>query len=160
MTPMPRTLSAISIRQPWAGLIVLGIKGVENRSWKCPERYIGREVLIQAGLRPDDGISRGESGWEHDIQGAARDIAEEAGFLAPLYRAQWERPRDFVDAFLLGHVVGAVTITGCVRDSDFPWAMPGQWHWRLANARTIKPFPCKGRLGFFNVEPPEGWPDV
>jgi len=151
---------AISIRQPWAGLIVLGIKDVENRFWRCPEKYIGRDVLIHTGLRPDDGIFLEESGWEHAIQEAAKDIAKEAGFLAPLYWAQWKRPRDFVSAFLLGHVVGAVTITGCVRGSDSPWAMQGQWHWRLANARTVIPFPCKGQLGVFNVEPPEGWDDA
>src|SRR5690242_9023233 len=41
----------ISIRQPWAALIVHGFKDVENRTW--PTRYRGA-VLIHASLRPDD----------------------------------------------------------------------------------------------------------
>jgi len=30
---------AISVRQPWAYLICAGIKDIENRTWKCPQKY-------------------------------------------------------------------------------------------------------------------------
>jgi hypothetical protein len=39
---------AISIRQPWAWLIVNGFKDVENRSWKT--KYRG-PVLVHAGRK-------------------------------------------------------------------------------------------------------------
>jgi hypothetical protein len=39
---------AISIRQPWADLIVRGIKDIENRSW--PTTFRGN-ILIQAGQK-------------------------------------------------------------------------------------------------------------
>jgi len=45
-------LKALSIRQPWAGLIMDGIKVVENRSRRTGFR--GR-ILVHAGLRPDLG---------------------------------------------------------------------------------------------------------
>ena len=32
-------MRAISIKQPWASLIAHGIKDIENRTWKCPQRY-------------------------------------------------------------------------------------------------------------------------
>jgi hypothetical protein len=41
---------ALSIRQPWAWLIVNGHKDIENRSWSTP--YRGR-VLIHAGKKLD-----------------------------------------------------------------------------------------------------------
>ena len=41
-------MKAISIKQPWASLIAHGIKDIENRTWKCPQKYIGQRVLIQA----------------------------------------------------------------------------------------------------------------
>jgi ASCH domain len=47
-------MKIISIRQPWAGLIVSGLKDVENRTW--PTRYRG-PILIHASQRPDE-ISR------------------------------------------------------------------------------------------------------
>lgn len=46
-------MKAISIKQPWASLIVHGIKNIENRSWKCPEKYIGQRILIHASGKPD-----------------------------------------------------------------------------------------------------------
>lgn len=41
-------MKAISIKQPWASLIAHGIKDIENRTWKCPQKYIGKMVLIHA----------------------------------------------------------------------------------------------------------------
>jgi hypothetical protein len=40
----------LTVRQPWASLIVAGIKDVENRSW--PTRHRGR-LYIHAGLELD-----------------------------------------------------------------------------------------------------------
>lgn len=55
---------ALSIRQPWAGLLVAGLKSVEVRTW--PTRYRGR-LLIHAAQRPD-GDARG---WQRVAQAAA-----------------------------------------------------------------------------------------
>ena len=41
-------MKAISIKQPWASLIAHGIKDIENRTWECPQKYIGQRVLIHA----------------------------------------------------------------------------------------------------------------
>ncbi|MGA8726948.1 MAG: ASCH domain-containing protein [Acidimicrobiales bacterium] len=40
----------LTVRQPWASLIILGIKPVENRTW--PTRHRGR-LYIHAGLELD-----------------------------------------------------------------------------------------------------------
>ncbi|WP_250907494.1 ASCH domain-containing protein [Nonomuraea sp. NEAU-A123] len=45
-----RMLTVRQPRQPWAALLVAGIKDVENRSWVTP--YRGR-LLIHAGLKSD-----------------------------------------------------------------------------------------------------------
>lgn len=44
-------MKAISIRQPWASLIVLGYKEIENRTW--PTSFRG-SVLIHAAKKDDD----------------------------------------------------------------------------------------------------------
>jgi hypothetical protein len=41
-------MKAISIRQPWAYLIVSGVKDIENRSWKTKHRG---HILIHAALK-------------------------------------------------------------------------------------------------------------
>jgi hypothetical protein len=50
-TPGLKKLKAISIRQPWAWLIVNGYKDVENRIWAANVR--GR-VLIHVGASKSD----------------------------------------------------------------------------------------------------------
>ena len=40
---------ALSIRQPYAWLLVNGIKDVENRSWNPPDPIIGKRIYIHAG---------------------------------------------------------------------------------------------------------------
>lgn len=39
-------MKAITLKQPWAFLVCSGVKYIENRTWKCPEKYIGKRVLI------------------------------------------------------------------------------------------------------------------
>jgi hypothetical protein len=53
-------LKAISVRQPWAGLIVDGLKDVENR--KRLTRFRGR-ICIQAGCKPWDGPEATGAPW-------------------------------------------------------------------------------------------------
>lgn len=50
-----------------------------------------------------------------------------------------------------GSIVGAVTITDCVMDSDSEWFF-GKYGLVLANPVLLpEPLPCKGMLGFFKV---------
>jgi len=41
-------MKTLSVKQPWAQLICSGLKDIENRTWKCPQKYIGKRVLIHA----------------------------------------------------------------------------------------------------------------
>ena len=42
---------AITLHQPWASLITLGVKTVETRAWPAPARLVGQTVAIHAGKR-------------------------------------------------------------------------------------------------------------
>jgi ASCH domain len=48
-------MKALSVRQPWAWLIVQGFKGIENRTWQTSFRGT---VLIHAGMRIDQEANR------------------------------------------------------------------------------------------------------
>jgi hypothetical protein len=69
---MAEPLVAISVRQPWAALIVAGLKSIEVRSW--PTRRRGR-VLIHAGKLIDE---RPE-GWARLTTSELQEIAERRG---------------------------------------------------------------------------------
>lgn len=55
-----------------------------------------------------------------------------------------------------GAIIAVATLTDCVQDHESPWAIPGQWHWLLADPRPLRPFHAKGRLGLWEI-PPKGF---
>jgi hypothetical protein len=42
-------MKALTLHQPWASLIALGVKTIETRSWACPPSLIGQPLAIHAG---------------------------------------------------------------------------------------------------------------
>jgi hypothetical protein len=121
---------ALTVKQPWAWAIIHGDKDVENRS--RPTKHRGR-LYIHAGL-----------GWADDGLDAigAENMPPDAALLA-------------------GHVIGTVDVIGCHPAEECAdgigrhcseWAMPGHFHWILANARPLAcPFPETGRLGLWTL---------
>jgi len=109
-------MKIISIRQPWAALIVSGIKDVENRTW--PTRYRG-QLLIHASKEPDDT--------------STDDIERRFGVRLPQ-----ELP--------LGGIVGVTEIVNCVRPHSSTWYAPGCYGFVLANSRSLPFVRWKGAL--------------
>ena len=129
-------LPALSIRQPWAWFIVQGWKDVENRTWPCPQRFIGQRVFIHAGK-----YFSAEEITEIFEEVKAVGLGRPGHVTLNDLRAQ------------CGGIVGMATITGCGCSAS-PWAMSDQWHWLLADAKPMPFFACKGSLGFFKVDYP------
>jgi hypothetical protein len=117
-------MKALSIRQPWAWLIVHGYKDIENRDWSTRVRG---PVLIHAGKTLDREAYR-------DIQAIAPDIVLPA--LASLAR---------------GGIVGQCEIITCVRTSESRWFF-GPYGFVIQHASPLPFRPLKGQLGFFEVD--------
>jgi len=119
-------MKTLTVKQPWAWLIVQGFKDVENRTWPAPIR--GR-VLIHASGTPDANIDRIRAIWNEEV---------------PEHAMPENLP--------LGGIVGEVTLTDCITDSDSDWAEPGMHHWLLGNARPITFKSVRGRLGLWEFD--------
>ena len=39
-------MKALTVRQPWASLIALGVKTIETRSWRAPKALIGERIAM------------------------------------------------------------------------------------------------------------------
>lgn len=118
-------MRALSIRQPWAWLVVNGYKDIENRTWSA--RFRGR-IYVHAGLRV-----------VADDYPEQREYVTEAGIIIP-------------PGLPKGAIVGEVTITGCAAASDSPWFC-GPYGFTLADPLVYEiPVPYPGRLGFFPVD--------
>ena len=128
---MTARMPALSIRQPWAWLIVNGFKDVENREWHTPFR--GR-MLVHAGKQ----MTRPE------CERVAGQLATQ-GLLPPTF-PPYESLRTHC-----GGIVGQARITDCVEQLDSPWFV-GPYGFVLADAQPAPFWPVNGKLGFFDVK--------
>lgn len=118
-------MRAISIRQPWAWLIVHGGKDIENRDWKT--NFRGR-VLV------------------HASKGMTHDEYEDTAWFAGTQKIAVP---SFVE-IQRGGIIGSVEIVDCVEASASPWFF-GRFGFVLANPKPLPFVPFKGSLGFFDV---------
>lgn len=126
-------MKALSIRQPWANLILFAGKDIENRSWHT--RFRG-PVLIHAA-----------KGMTQDEWSSALEFGREA--MAKTLR-KYSGPSRTFKTIERGGIVGVAEIVDCVSESNSPWFI-GDYGFVLANVRPVEFFPCKGSLGFFDV---------
>lgn len=147
-------MRALSIRQPWASLIIKGApifksvdngdgssrvefvdliyKDIENRNWATDFR--GR-ICVHAPAREDDFLETMK--WLGEHIGLAP-------FACMLLSSKVYSPK--------GCIIGEVDIVDCVLASDSLWFV-GKYGFVLRNpVPYAKPIPCKGKLGFFKVQ--------
>lgn len=120
-------MKALSVRQPWAWLIVNGHKDIENRSW--PTKVLGT-VLVHAS-----------KGMTRDEYEAAEQTIGMHGMDIPL---------PAIEDLERGGIVGTVDIVGCTPLSTSPWFF-GPYGFKLANAKPVPFVPLLGKLGFFEA---------
>lgn len=118
-------MKALSIRQPWAWLIVNGLKDVENRTWKTDFR--GR-FLVHAGY-----------------------IFDESGYLYVCREMRIRLPGP--DEMERGGIVGTADIMDCVKAHASPWFV-GPYGFVLENASVLPFHAMPGRQGLFDVRMP------
>lgn len=118
-------MMALTVRQPWAWMIIHAGKDIENRTWAT--RYRG-PLLIHAGKGKP---TRAEIEW---VDQYARD----RGVSIPWSQLEY------------GAVIGQVNLIGCTESHESTWWM-GPVGWILADPRPLPPRPAKGQLGLFDV---------
>ena len=124
-SPQLKQLRVLSVRQPWAWLIVNGYKDIENRSWRTNHRG---PLLIHASSN-------------------RRDFMPEK--LAEIRKKHRVRvPADLQ----YGGIVGLVDVIDCVKTHSSKWKFKGSWGWVLEKQRRLPYRQCKGSIGFFKLK--------
>ena len=118
---------AISIRQPWAELLLRGEKGVEYRRWRLPEKYVGRWLLLHA--------SQSMSCRERSLalSGIGTVALDRGGYVG---RIRFGRP--------------VMTFTPLELRAYCP--LPQCWHWPVMDVERLPFCPAKGRTLVFRRE--------
>jgi hypothetical protein len=115
-------VKAISIRQPWAWLIIAGKKDIENRSWSTNHRG---PLAIHAGLGR-----------------ATRSLSEIQRYFAV---------RIPEDELQRGGLIGTIEVVDVVTKHKSKW-FEGPFGWVLRDPQPVRFVPMSGKLGFFNVD--------
>jgi len=142
---------ALSLRQPWAWLVVHGGKDVENRRWST--RFRG-EFLVHA--------AKGMTADEYD--GAVSFVAGVRGFGWDEAAAFLPTPKALVRGGIIGRARLVDVIPPCcpgefvVADCacGHPWHMGQQFGFVLADVVELPFEPLTGKLGFFDPDT-KGW---
>jgi len=154
------TLKALTVWQPWASLIVAGVKPYEFRGWPAPRSVRGKEIAIHAGAMPvrrseiADLIVRLRStdAWTTGLKPEALPLLERwhaSPGLLPL--------SSVLGTAILGDPKRAYDIVeelgGHVNDSDRD--DHSNWAWPLTEVRPVEPIaPAKGAQGFWDWRKP------
>lgn len=148
-------MKALTIWQPWASLILAGVKPYEFRSWPAPRALCDTRIAIHAGARPvkrpeiADLIVRLKSGeaWTTALKPEALPLLE-----------RWHASpavlptASVLGTAVLGNPVRAEAIVaefgGPVNDSDRD--QHSNWAWPLTEIERVEPIvPAKGAQGFW-----------
>ncbi len=125
-------MKAISIKQPWAWLIAVGYKTVENRKWYTGYRG---DILIHA--------SKSKVDLERDIE----------------YVRQAFKIGIDPEQLIFGKVLAVADLIACTKEPkekiDQYWHDTGKFAWILRRIRPIDPFEVRGELNVFEV--PFSW---
>ena len=123
-------MKAISVRQPWAWLLIHGGKDIENRDW--PTRFRG-----QIGIQAAKGMTLCEY-WD-----AIDFVIRIDGPLALSIPAPEELVR--------GSIIGTMILRDCVTDSISPW-FQGKYGFVMTNPEPCDPIAVRGALGIWEYQ--------
>jgi len=135
----------LSVREPWASLIVRGHKPIENRSWPPPRTL---DLPCRIAIHASSSVPEAEAWLDFDY-----DVAPMVGKSAEEFR-RLIRP---------SRVIGSVLVTGAyhpelsptpdLTPDEAPW-YEGEWGWRLSDARLYRqPIgPVSGKLNLWSPE--------
>lgn len=127
-------MKAISLWQPWATAMAVGLKRNETRSWWTPHR--GDLVICSAKRKPTGEVERAILA---DI--GLRAIHLPLGYALCVVDLFQCIPVNFINQMPTGDEY---------KLGDYS---PGRFVWRTRNLRTLKqPIPIIGRQGFFEVD--------
>ena len=148
---MKQDVTVLSVRQPWAWLIMQGFKPIENRTWRT--NYRGK-LYIHAG-KLFDLVAPFCLSDSKEMQGLGTMLCKHFGILfgdSPESSSITKSKNEF------GAIIGLVNLTATFNPKlSLPpdlqkWAEPDCWHWKVENPVSLAPIPMRGQLGLFKAE--------
>jgi hypothetical protein len=150
-------MKSLTVWQPWASLIVKGLKPVEFRSWAPPQSLVGQRIVIHAGKHPP------KKGIKH-LLASDEHIRSSCG-LSGLFDFETSRVRGFLNGYVTDGYsmeccagLGTAVLGEPQRADNFyrrrGWAVSGgPWNiaWPMLEPEEWpEPVPMRGAQGLWN----------
>lgn len=130
------SMAGLSLTQPWATLVAMGMKRIETRSWKT--NYRGTIAI-------------------HAAKGFPKKAQLFASYEHTMGRLPGRIPRGAIIA--LARIANCIPVEEAVLDTtalertygDYTYGV-GRWAWLLEDVVALdEPLPCRGALGLFSL---------
>jgi hypothetical protein len=151
--PEPFTMKAISLWQPWASFIAIGVKPYETRSWRPPSSLIGDRIAIHAAKRCPTDEDR-EWARRHGIDELPLGSIVCTALLVGAYQCG---PIIGRHAQISDEVLGSAKLDGValtrsgVAVDEFGDYAAGRWAWLMTDVLPYYPtVPARGAQGIWN----------
>lgn len=139
-------IPVLTVRQPWASVIVWGYKGIENRNWKT--KYRG-PILIHAAKEYDKNYSKSLRKFNPYLVFDVSQICSLSKKHADRIFHKMDLPR--------GRIIGMTNLDHI--DYDWPneniWAQrDSNWHWHLKASIEFENYSeiINGQLGLWRIK--------
>ena len=114
------SMKLLAVKQPWASLICLGIKDVENRTWR-QDSLVGGKLLIMS-CKKNEVLNTTNTRWKEEYLSLV-----DKGKVPSL------------DSLPKGKIIGYVDVAAIVEESDSVWsADASHYKYVLKNAHLFK----------------------
>ena len=153
-------MKALTIRQPWASLIMIGAKPYHYQRWTPSPQLIEERIVIYA--HPDPMIGGDVEGLYFDLTldaGIGRSVTVELGL--PLVTRIYDgmREKGPIVSLPLGVGLGSVMLGRAVKCTDLfpddPQVDPAMWAWPLKDPQEFRrPIRAQGGEKFWS------WPET
>lgn len=147
-------MKTLSVKQPWAYLLCAGIKDIENRTWKLPEKHKDKWVLIHTSTH---------------IRKSTKDLLNKEQFDVILGLSDFNKEKYFNGRQVEHAIIGAVKFSDCVIKHPSIWAgyidnmdrvmfgFKKIYNWVVSEAIIFDNpiLNVKGKLSFWDFDLPE-----
>src|SRR3990172_1448755 len=143
-------MKALTLTQPWANLVAIGVKHYETRSWNT--NYRG-PLAIHAALKFPMAAR-----WLLASDPFRSEFIKAGYHIGPLKNLSWLPLGAIVATCKLADTVQtweAIQIDFGLSDEEIKFGdySPGRWAWRLDNVKKLpEPIPAKGMLGLWETD--------
>ena len=147
-----RCLYAISLWQPWASFIAIGVKPFETRDWPPPAKLIGQRIAIHAAKKT---VDRDDREWASRVGAVDLPLGVMVctATLAGAYRCGQDPERPWILRITEKRSLLAPDLD-TIKVDEYGDYSPGRWAWLLTQIEPCEPpISARGAQGFWKWVP-------